>query len=477
MTADAMLLAGGAALVATLALLAGVPSRYIRGRLRFTLLLVLASLALHGAIRQGIGDADLLGGLSRLSLVVAILNLVLSLAINPWREHRASERFPAIVQDVALIALFAVLATVWMNEQLLVTSAVGAAVVGFALQDTLGNLFAGLAIQIEKPFRVGHWIAVGEREGQVQEITWRATKLLTKHGQFLIVPNGVISTEAILNYSEPTVPTRLTVAVGVSYATPPNEARAALLEALAHSPLVLRVPAPRVFLHDFGDSALIFHLWFWISDYALELEARDEVRTNIWYTLRRKGIEIPYPIQVEISREDAPPRSERDVEVAASALGAVDLFSELPPDARLALSRAASEQIFAVGEPIVQQGEPGSSMYVVLSGRVQVVLEPSNREVATIGPGGFFGEMSLLTGEPRSATVRAASDVRVLEITAERFREIALARPGLVEHMARVVSARRGELDEIRAAASSTAVVNAAPRTLLSRVKQFLRLP
>ncbi len=95
--------------------------------------------------------------------------------------------------------------TVLLREQLLTTSAVGAVVVGFALQDTLGNLFAGLAIQIEKPFRVGQWVQFGDREGQVQEITWRATKLRTKDGQFLIVPNSVISKEPVLNYSEPTI--------------------------------------------------------------------------------------------------------------------------------------------------------------------------------------------------------------------------------------------------------------------------------
>src|SRR3970282_1813273 len=131
------------------------------------------------------------------------------LTINPLRVDRTPERFPAIVQDAIVVALFALVATFVLREKFLTTSAVGAVVVGFALQDTLGNLFSGLAIQIEKPFRVGHWIAIGEREGQVQEITWRATKLRTKAGQFLVVPNGIISKEAILNYSEPTVPTRL----------------------------------------------------------------------------------------------------------------------------------------------------------------------------------------------------------------------------------------------------------------------------
>ena len=133
-----------------------------------------------------------------------------------------------------------VIGTVLLREQLLTTSAVGAVVVGFALQDTLGNLFAGLAIQIEKPFRVGHWMQVGEREGQVQEITWRATKLRTKAGQFLIVPNSIISKEPMLNYSEPTIPTRIEVEVGASYATPPNEVKRAMQEAMANAPLVMR---------------------------------------------------------------------------------------------------------------------------------------------------------------------------------------------------------------------------------------------
>ena len=217
----------------TLALLVAIRSRFIRGA---AAVLGLAAARLRrrsrSAILQPLGDVELLRALARLVFVLAVINLVISVLVNPWRGDRPSDRFPAIVQDVALIGLFTIVATVLMNEQLLTTSAVGAVVVGFALQDTLGNLFAGLAIQIEKPFRVGHWIAIGDREGQVQEITWRATKLRTKAGQFLIVPNGIMSKEAILNYSEPTIPTRLEIEVGASYLTPPNEVKAAIAEAL-----------------------------------------------------------------------------------------------------------------------------------------------------------------------------------------------------------------------------------------------------
>jgi small-conductance mechanosensitive channel/CRP-like cAMP-binding protein len=473
---SSLMLAGVVALVITLALLVAVPSRFVRSRLRFSTWLLLAFVAFEIAVTQAIGDVEILAALARLLFVLALINLVIALVVNPWREHRPSDRFPAIVQDVTLIGLFTVVATVLMKEQLLTTSAVGAVVVGFALQDTLGNLFSGLAIQIEKPFRVGHWIAVGAHEGQVQEITWRATKLLTKSGQFLIVPNGVISKEAILNHSEPTVPTRLFVEVGTSYMTPPNEVRSAVAEALRQCPLVLSTPAPAVFLHDFGGSALLFRIWFWIEDYALELEARDQVRTSIWYAFRRKNIEIPWPIQIEYSREELPLRAEGDVRAAANRLGGIDLFSPLPDEARLTLSRSAQEHIFAAGEAIVRQGEAGDSMYVVLSGRARVTLEPSGQEVATIGSGGFFGEMSMLTGDPRTATVRAIDDVRALEIPAERFRAIALERPGLIEHISRVVSTRRTELDSARAMAA-TPVKVAVRDTLFARIQRFLRLP
>lgn len=474
---SALFIAAIVALAGTLGFFAALPSRFVRGRLQFSIWLLVACAALEVAVARSLGDVALLSAISRLVFVLALINFAIALLVNPWREHRPSDRFPAIVQDVSIIGLFLIVATVLMKEQLLTTSAVGAVVVGFALQDTLGNLFAGLAIQIEKPFRVGHWIAVDNREGQVQEITWRATKLRTKAGQFLIVPNGVMSKEAILNYSEPTIPTRLEIEVGASYLSPPNDVKAALREALSNSPLVLATPPPAVMLADFAASAVNYRVLFWIADYAIDSQARDQVRTNIWYTLRRHNIEIPYPIQVQYEREELPQRSDGDVLATASRLAEVELFAGLPDQLRIDLSRRAPEHLFAAGEAIVRQDAPGDSMFVVLSGRVQVVLEPSGQEVAVIDAGGFFGEMSMLTGDARTATVRALDDVRVVEIRAQDFRQLALERPAFVDHISQVVSSRRVGLDEARAAASPASTAVAAPNTLLARMQRFLRLP
>jgi len=378
---------------------------------------------------------------------------------------------------VAVIGIFALIATVLLRETLLTTSAVGAVVVGFALQDTLGNLFAGLAIQIEKPFRVGQWIALGpEREGQVQEITWRATKLRTKSGQFLIIPNSVIAKEPVLNYSEPTVPTRVDVEIGASYLSPPNEVKRAIHEALANAPLVMKAPEPQVTIKAFGASSVDYLAQFWIEDYAVDRLARDQVRTNLWYTFRRHNIEIPYPIQVQYERDELPLRTDRHVTSAAASLAAVDLFAQLDDQARHALSVSAAEHLFAAGETIVRQGAAGDSMFVVLSGRVRVQLEPSGQEVAVIPSGGFFGEMSMLTGEARTATVRAIEDVTALEISAADFRALAETNPSLLEHASTVVSTRKVGLEAARASVTA-AVTTETKQSFLARMKRFLSLP
>jgi small-conductance mechanosensitive channel/CRP-like cAMP-binding protein len=417
----------------------------------------------------------LLWAIARLLLVLALVNGVVALAVNPWREDRPSERFPAIVQDVLVIAIFMVVATLLLREQLFTTSAVGAVVVGFALQDTLGNLFAGLAIQIEKPFRVGHWIRVADREGQVQEITWRATKLRTKDGEFLIVPNSVVSKDPVLNYSEPTVANSVSVEVGVSYQTPPNEVKAAILNAIGNAPLATATPAPKVLVQGFGSSSVDYIAYFWVDDYGLEREARDQVRSHIWYEFRRRGIEIPFPIQIEYSRDELPARSDEDVARAAGQLASVELFATLAPEARHQLAAAACEHLFSAGEPIVRQGAAGASMFVVLKGSVRVVLEPSGQEVAVLPAGGFFGEMSLLTGEPRTATVRAVDDAMVLEIAAADVRELAAANPALLDCISTAVASRRTGLDEATITAAM-AVPAEATQTLLARMRKFLSL-
>jgi len=285
----------------------------------------------------------------------------------------------------------------------------------------------------------------------------------------------VIAKEPVLNYSEPTIANRVSVEVGASYLTPPNDVKRAIQEAIANSSLAMPLPEPQVVIKAFGGSSIDYLALFWIADYGRAREAQDQVRTNLWYTFRRRNIEIPWPIQIQYERQEAPVRGDADVVRAGELLGSVDLFAGLTPESRQALAAASQEHIFAAGEAIVRQDAPGDSMFVVLDGSVRVTIEPSGQEVAVTPAGGFFGEMSMLTGAPRTATVRAVDDVRVLEIGAAAFTQLAKAEPRLLDHVTTVISSRQAGLDQARAAAVA-AVLPLEPQSLLARMRKYLKV-
>src|SRR4051794_28858321 len=263
---------GVAALAATLAVFLFTANRLVRRRLRLSLFLLVCYLLLHlvlAVVHPAVSSAaehEILA-IERLALAAAVINLIALSVINPLRVDRVPDHFPTIVQDFIVVGLVLLVATFVFSDQLLATSAVSAVVLGFALQDTLGNAFAGLAIQSERPFQVGHWIRVGEFEGRVAEVTWRATKLRTKSGNFVVVPNNIVSKEAITNYSEPAAPTRCDVEVGASYEVAPGLVKAAIAEALGNSPRALKTPAPDVMLVRFDSSSIGYRARFWIEDY------------------------------------------------------------------------------------------------------------------------------------------------------------------------------------------------------------------
>jgi hypothetical protein len=305
------------------------------------------------------------------------------------------------------------------------------------------------------------------------EVTWRATKLRTKTGNLVVLPNSLVAGAAVSNYSEPAAPTRIEVQVGASYLTPPNRTREALLASVARVRRVLPSPAPDVLFSEFSASALTFRLRFWVNDFEWEEEIRSEVLTAIYYEFDRSHIEIPYPIQIEHSREEPRRDSpERRAEYARSIAG-VPVFQVLPVEAQQALALAAAERLYADGEVIVREGDPAGSLFIVLNGRVGVTVGPDATEVAITEAGGFFGEMSLLTGQPRTATVTARGDCQVLEITSADFRSHVLSRPEVIDALAAVAADRQKALDGSRQAPTSAA---AEPRSLARRMRRFFGL-
>src|SRR5579885_829989 len=227
-----------------------------------------------------------------------VIRLLLDLAdyVLPSKV-RASNIFWDLILIVlyALVLLVVLRATVHVDlTSLLATSAVISVIIGFALQDTLGNIFAGLSMQLQKPFEPGDWVHFGNYVGRVHGIGWRATRIVTRDNERLEIPNNLIAKEVVVNYTAGGVADA--IFIGLPYEQPPNRVKEILMRVLRHADGVARHPEPEVTAVEYSDSAIKYRLRFWLSDYGTHELVRDTVISNVWYALRRYAIEIPFPI-------------------------------------------------------------------------------------------------------------------------------------------------------------------------------------
>jgi small-conductance mechanosensitive channel/CRP-like cAMP-binding protein len=439
-----------------------------------------------GLVDPGLARALNFG--TALALALAITGLV-NVIVFDVVLHRTI--VPSTVRDVVQALVFFVLMLVVLRRSgvdpfsLLTTSAVLTAVIGLALQNTIANLFAGLALSIERRLTIGDWIRVDDKLGRVRELSWRATSLHTKDGNLLIVPNSRLMTSDVINYSKPTHATRLTLRIPVGYRHSPGDVRGVLVGALRGAPGVRERPVPDCFPVEFGDSAIVYALRFWITDYDRSEPIEGEVRARVWYALERARMEIPLPYRMIL---DATPSAEaraadaaRDEGARDAALAAVDLFRTLSAAERLQLAGTMRAVRFAADEPIIHEGDRDGSMYLVARGRVsvRVGLDGAQREVATLGPGEFFGEMSLVTGEPRRATCVAADEVECWVLDQDAVRPILAARPEMADELSAVLAARQEELEGEREGLSGdlrARGMQARRGALLQRIRTFFQI-
>ncbi len=468
------------AMVPLLALLHGITrNTYVRRRLRLSLILVVIAAVCEVAFPY----LKLQTGFYYISVILGSLALVraaVTLLLNPFKADVVPDHFPSIVQDAVVVAAFILVATYIAPEQLLATSAISGLVLGLALQDTLGNLFAGLAIQMEKPFRVGDWIRAANHEGRVAEVTWRATRIRTKSGNFVVIPNSLVSKDTVVNYSRPSPVQRLEFTAGLGYETPPNRVKRVMVQTAAEIPEILKDPAPDVLLVSYADSTIHYKCRFWIGDYSVTDPIIDKFATLLYYKLKRAGISIPFPIHDIRIHEDGGEETAPDTESRTTFLEHVELFRGLAAAEKNLISAKMQPVTFGSSEAIIQQGEPGDSMFFIREGSVRVVLKTGDQthQVNTLGEGDYFGEMALLTGEPRTATIIADSDVDAYILRKEAFRDVLIQAPGILEQISRTMVQRKAMLE--REASLVTSTASSSPKeeqeNFLSRIQRFFRL-
>ncbi|WP_243361224.1 mechanosensitive ion channel family protein [Fundidesulfovibrio terrae] len=331
---------------------------------------------------------------------------------------------------------------------ILTSSAIITAVVGFSMQDTIGSLFSGLLIQTEKPFKIGDWIKVGDIEGQVDEITWRYTKLTTFSSDQVLIPNNAIVKDRLVNKSEPIRQVSVSVPVPAPLGTPPVKVKSALEDVLRRAPLVAPRPEPRVRLHEIGQDQITYRLSFSVEDFEDTVAAKSDVLSAVWYEFRKQGIDFPVSRQMLLpGRSKGPCAVSLDV---ANLVKGVGLFSGMHADELDLLVQCAAVRTFPPEARIVERGQGGTTMFVIASGLVSVRI--GEKELSRLGPGDVFGEMALLTGEPRTADVVALEPTSCLEVDREAFRGVLDKNPALVANVTRVFKERE---EKFRGAAPS----------------------
>jgi small-conductance mechanosensitive channel/CRP-like cAMP-binding protein len=401
---------------------------------------------------------------------------------------RTRLRLPTILRDlIQMVALVVILfGSLSQNRlatfgSLLATSAVLTAVLGLSLQSTIANLFAGIVLHMDRALSEGDWVQLGSRSGRIDEIRWRSTILRTPDGDNIIVPNTQLTTQDVHNFSRPSPRHRIWVRVAFAYRHPPNDVRQALAGAARAAPGVLVDPAPDCLPVDFADSGVVYMVRFWIQDFGRRAEIEGEVRTRIWYAARRAGLEIANPLRPP-PQEPADSGRHRTGEIRqrTALLQRIDLFAGLEEADLDLLANGMRTVTFAAGEPIIRQGESGDSLFVIADGDVLVSLGEVGRHhsIVTLHRGDFFGEMSLVTGEPRNATCSARTDVVCQVIDHATLQPLLAQRPQLAEHLSAVLAARQALLERKGGELSARAAAQSADsrHKLLARIKSFFDL-
>src|SRR5277367_6474300 len=389
-----------------------------------------------------------------------VIRLVLEFVDSITR--RGKVHFSSIFKELIMLLLWFVVVMVVLYTDfgvqplsILTTTTVFAAVLGFALQETLGNVFSGLSLSIGRPFDPGDWIRSGTHVGQVKGISWRATTILTRDNERLEIPNSVIAKDVLFNYATGHV--RNEISVGLSYGVPPNHVREVVLTLLRDVPQVMREPAPEVLVWSYGDFAIQYLVKYSIADYGMVEHVRDRVASSLWYALRRHSIEIPFPtrtVHVRDAGRDEDERADAAFERELMVdLRQVDWLRGLTDDELRLLVPTVSVRQFGAGEMLVRAGEAGQSMFIVRSGRAEVFGHTADgqiRHLADIGRGVVTGEMALMTGEPRNASVRAITDLEVIEMDREGLTRLFKEHPDAAASIGDIIAARnRDRLEKL----------------------------
>lgn len=370
---------------------------------------------------------------------------------------------------------------------LITTSAILGAL-AFSAQETLGNLWGGIAIQLEKSCRIGDWVRIDTVTGQVVSIRWRYMAIATNTNETIVIPNASVMKNritVIARRGEERTPWRRYISFDVEYEHPPARVIAEVERALAHAqiPFVSQEPRPSVGCVGFRDSGVEYEVAYNLTDASQYWTIDSQIRVHIYAALMRQGLGIPFPRRVvEVRRDERPLFAQREIEHRTAALAAIDLFASLTDGERAVLAHQLTTSAYVPDEIVFRAGEPADSLYLLAQGRVEIVAEDGKggrHKLATLSAPAYFGEMGLLLGQPRAATVVAAGEAVCYRLDKKGFDTIIHARPVLAEMLAQILAERQAANDAtLHALDAEGRAKRQVGRTkdLMNRIQQFFGL-
>ena len=365
-----------------------------------------------------------------IAISISIFKIGAILVFDIIVDRKRKIAVPTLLKDlidllayITILLIVAKLVLKWELAPLLATTAIVTVILGFALQDTLGNFFSGLAIHFEPPFQIGDWVKAGNFIGKVLEITWRSVKIITRNNDTIIIPNSSIAKEIIINYSQPLSLNAYSVRIGVSYADTPDKVIRIVKQLLSTIPGINNSLHPIIRIISYQDSSILYDVKFWYDDYTNIDVIEGEVYKRIWYAFKRESIAIPFPIRtVYVQKDETGKENIKDIIVN---LKRVYLFHDMEEEELHAIASGMSQKKYAPDELIVMQGEQGGSMYIIKNGTVSIEIDtPSGQKkwIKDLNNGDYFGEISLLTGDKRNASIQAKNEVELYELKAEQLK-------------------------------------------------------
>ena len=389
-----------------------------------------------------------------MALVISVVRFVSFLIFETALRRAGQSEISSLLKTVLSIIIYVVAFFIIFQSQyptvqlapLFTGSAILGIVVGLALQDTLGNLFAGIALQADQPFQVGDVVSITNRgSGVVEGVSWRGVKIRTFQNKLLVISNAVLGKETIEVAPRDNLNARV-VLFSTLYSSSPAKTAKLIRESIRHVENVSSKIRPVVRIRSLGESGIDWEVKYWLDDYTKYNDTDALIRERIWYAFHRENIGFPFPTRtvhieprpVEVSADDI-------LNNAAEQLSRVSIFTPLSQEEIEKLAQASTSRIYAPGELIVRRGQEGNSMFVITRGAVKVQIPENNyqRTINNLRTNDFFGEMSLLTGQPRTANVIAEDETEVLQIKKTALKPLFEANPELMKSICEIVEERR----------------------------------